>query len=451
MQLTFLGATKTVTGSKYLLEHNNKKILIDCGLFQGLKELRLLNWEPLPINPRNIDAIILTHAHIDHSGYIPRLVKDGFRGKIYCSEGTFDLCKILLPDSGYLQEEDAHAANRYGYSKHKIALPLYNEAEAQESLEYFQTVEFGKAFHFADDFHFTLSHSGHILGSSFISVVAGKDKIVFSGDLGRLNDPLMKAPAMIESADYLLIESTYGDRLHSKENPLKQIAEVINKTAARGGMVIIPAFAVGRAQSILYYIYQLKKDGLIPNLPVFLDSPMAISVSNLLCKYSNEHRLGEDLCQLVCDGAKYVRDVEESKSLNKLNVPSIIISASGMASGGRILHHLKQYIGSHRNTILFAGYQAAGTRGAKLVAGAREIKIHGENYLVKAEIINLDNISAHGDYEEILTWLSHFRKPPKKTFIVHGDIDSALSLQEKIVARFGWKTDIPEYLQRENL
>ncbi len=416
-----------------------------------MKELRLLNWEPLPINPKNIDAIILTHAHIDHSGYIPHLVKNGFRGKIYCSQATFDLCKILLPDSGYLQEEDANAANRYGYSKHKIALPLYTEVEAEESLQYFQIVEFGKAFHFADDFHFTLSRSGHILGSSFISLIAGKDKIVFSGDLGRLNDQLMQAPAAIESADYLLIESTYGDRLHSTENPLQQIADVVNKTASRGGMVIIPAFAVGRAQSILYYIYQLKKDDLIPDLPVFLDSPMAISASNLLCKHLNEHRLGKDLCGLVCEVAKYVRDVEESKSLDKLNVPSIIISASGMATGGRILHHLKQYIGNHKNTILFAGYQAPGTRGARLVSGAREIKIHGENYPVKAEIVDLDNMSAHADYEEILTWLGNFRKPPKKTFIVHGDVESAESLQEKIMTRLGWETNIPEYLQRENL
>jgi metallo-beta-lactamase family protein len=451
MQLTFLGATKTVTGSKYLIEYQDKKILIDCGLFQGLKELRLLNWEPLSINPKNIDAIILTHAHIDHSGYIPRLVKDGFRGKIYCSEATFDLCKILLPDSGYLQEEDAKAANRYGYSRHKIALPLYNKEEAEESLQYFQIVEFGKAFHILEDFHFTLSRSGHILGSSFINLFVGSKNIVFSGDLGRLNDPIMCTPAKIESADYLFIESTYGDLLHSTESPLKQIADVVNKTCERGGMLIIPAFAVGRVQSVLYYLYCLKRDKKIPNLPVFLDSPMSISASNLLCKHLNEHRLGKDLCGLVCEVAKYVHDVEESKSLDKLDVPSIIISASGMATGGRILHHLKHYISDHKNTVLFVGYQAAGTRGAKLVNGDKEIKIHGENYLVKAEIVNLDNISAHGDYEEILTWLSNFKKPPKKTFIVHGDLKSATSLQEKIITRLGWKTNIPEYLQRENL
>lgn len=451
MQLTFLGATKTVTGSKYLIEHNNKKILVDCGLFQGLKDLRLLNWEPLPINPRNIDAMILTHAHIDHSGYVPRLVKNGFKGKIYCSPATFDLCKILLPDSGYLQEEDARAANKYGYSKHQPALPLYNEAEAEESLKYFQTVEFGKAFYLADDFHFTLSRSGHILGSSFINLVAGKNNIVFSGDLGRLNDPLMRAPVEIESADYLLIESTYGDRLHSKESPLKQIADVVNKTCERGGMLIIPAFAVGRAQSILYYIYCLKRDKKIPDLPVFLDSPMAISASNLLDEYLNEHRLNKELCSLVCDTAKYVQSTEESKTLDQLNVPSIIISASGMATGGRVLHHLKRYIGDHKNTILFAGYQAAGTRGRSLIEGAKTVRIHGGDYDVKAEIIDLDNISAHADYEEILTWLTNFRKPPKKTFIVHGDLESAKSLQEKITTNLGWKAEIPEYLQRENL
>lgn len=451
MQLTFLGATKTVTGSKYLIEYKDKKILIDCGMFQGLKDLRLLNWQPLPISPGNIDAVILTHAHIDHSGYIPKLVKDGFRGIIYCSPATFDLCKILLPDSGYLQEEDAYAANRYGYSRHKPALPLYTKAEAEESLQYFQTVDFGKAFHIMEDFHFTLSHSGHILGSSFINLVAGKKNIVFSGDLGRLNDPLMRTPAIIESADYLLIESTYGDRLHSKENPLKQISDIINKTCERGGMLIIPSFAVGRAQSILYYLYCLKRDKKIPDLPVFLDSPMSISVSNLLCQYKNEHRLNEENCTLVCEVAKYVRDVEESKKLDQLKVPSIIISASGMATGGRILHHLKHYIGDHKNTILFVGYQAADTRGRKLVNGAREIKIHGEMFPVKAEIIELNNISAHADYKEILNWLGNFRKPPKKTFITHGDIESAESLREKIIQNLGWKINIPEYLQKENL
>jgi metallo-beta-lactamase family protein len=261
----------------------------------------------------------------------------------------------------------------------------------------------------------------------------------------------MHTPAHIESADYLLIESTYGDRLHSTENPLKQIADIVNKTCERGGMLIIPAFAVGRAQSILYYLYCLKRDKKIPDLPVFLDSPMAISASKLLCKYHNEHRLNDDTCSLVCEVAKYVRDVEESKSLDRLNVPSIIISASGMATGGRILHHLKHYIGDHKNTILFAGYQAGGTRGRKLVDGAKKIKIHGEIFSVKADIVSLDNLSAHADYEEILTWLGNFKNPPKKTFIVHGSIESAEALQKKIIAKFGWKTEIPEYLQRENL
>ncbi len=452
MQLTFLGATETVTGSKYLLEFNNKKILIDCGLFQGLKELRLRNWDKLPISPKNIDYVILTHAHIDHSGYIPLLIKNGFKGKIYCSEATYKLCCILLPDSGYLQEEDARRANKYGYTKHSPALALYTEKDALESLKYFQSVDFGKPIYFADDFHFSLSRSGHILGSSFISIYYGNKTIIFSGDLGRMHDPIMKTPAKLDNCDYLVIESTYGDRLHTENSPEKEMAEVINSTAKKGGSIIIPAFAVGRAQIILYYLYQLKQSKSIPDIPIFLDSPMAINATSLLCNFKNEHQLNEGLCQDICAVAKYIKTVDESKSLDNYNVPIIIISASGMATGGRVLHHLKHFMVDQKNTILFSGYQAIGTRGDRMMRGEKLIKIHGEMYPVNARIENITGLSAHADYSEILQWLSNFHNAPKKIFITHGEKDAALAVKTKIAEIFN-KSEIiiPKYLQKETI
>ena len=451
MQLTFLGAAQTVTGSKYLLKYNNRKILVDCGLFQGQKELRQRNWQGLGFSPRNIDAVILTHAHIDHSGYVPLLVKNGFRGKIFCSGATFDLCKILLPDSGFLQEEDAARANKYGYTTHNPALPLYTREEAEESLKFFQPVNFGQAHYFTDDFYFTLSRAGHILGAAFVSVFCGNKSIIFSGDLGRPNDPTMKAPSHLQHTDYLLIESTYGDRVHEPTNPLEVLQETIIKTVERGGVMVIPAFAVGRAQNIMYYLYQLKQQNSIPNIPIFLDSPMAIDASEILCKYSGEHRLSKELCRKVCAIATYVRRPEESKKLNQIKVPIIIISASGMLEGGRVLHHLKNYISDHKNTILFSGFQVPGTRGDKIMRGDKEIKIHGEFYEVKAEIVKMINSSAHADSEEILDWLGNFKKPPKKTFITHGTPESAAGLKARIKERLGWNVAIPQYLHSEEL
>ncbi len=453
MKLTFLGATGTVTGSKYLLEHEDKKILIDCGLFQGLKELRLRNWEKLPVDPASIDAVLLTHAHIDHSGYIPLLVKRGFKGKIYCSGATFDLCAILLPDSGYLHEEDAKRANRYAYSKHKPALPLYTRKDAEESLKQFKAVGFDKPRHLEGGLTFTLGRSGHILGSAFIRVSDEQTSILFSGDLGRANDPVMKPPVHMQSVDYLVLESTYGDRLHEDSHPLDKIGEIIRKTVARGGSVIIPAFAVGRTQSILYYIHELKQAKAIPAaIPVFLDSPMAINATQLLCRHQNDHRLSEKLCTDACHVAKYVHTAEESKALDSGNgVPAVIISASGMATGGRILHHLKHFIGDPRNTILFTGYQAAGTRGARLVHGEGEIKIHGRMWPVRAQVEELHNTSAHADYGEILDWLRHFQEPPRKVFITHGEPAAASSLQMKIEEHFGWHAVVPDYLQTVEL
>jgi len=453
MKLTFLGATQTVTGSKYLLEDGNQKIMIDCGLFQGLKELRLRNWDKFPINPKSIDAVLLTHAHIDHSGYLPLLVKNGFEGKIYCSDATFDLCKILLADSAYLQEEDAARANKYGYTKHKPALPLYTQEDVIETLQHFKAVDFGKDIPLNDVLSFKLSRVGHILGAASIRVDDGHTSIVFSGDVGRPNDPVMKPPAQIQEADYLVVESTYGNRLHDKSDPLDQLEAIITKTIARGGSVIIPSFAVGRAQSLMYYIHTLIEKKRIPDIPVYLDSPMAINASNLLKQHYADHKLSPDLCADICSSVIYTQTPEQSKEIyNKNNgLPVVVISASGMATGGRILHHLKHFIGDKRNTILFAGFQAAGTRGARLINGEKEIKIHGEFHPVRAEILNLENISAHADYEEMLEWLGHFRKPPRKTFLTHGEAEAAEAFKKKIEEHLHWNVEVPIYLEQVDL
>ncbi|MCB1783494.1 MAG: MBL fold metallo-hydrolase [Alphaproteobacteria bacterium] len=453
MKLTFLGATGTVTGSKYLLEDGGKRFLIDCGLFQGLKELRLRNWEKLPIDPASLDAVILTHAHIDHSGYLPLICRNGFKGPVYCSSGTADLCNILLPDSAYLQEEDAERANRYGYSKHSPALPLYTQEDAKAALQQIKPVSFGDEHRLSDMLSFRLTHAGHILGAACVTINDGMTSLTFSGDLGRLHDPVMIAPAQIQETDFLLLESTYGDRLHDKADPLDQLEEIIIRTAARGGTVVVPAFAVGRAQSLMYYIYMLKSTGRIPDIPVYLDSPMAISATRLLQKHHAEHRLSKDLCGAVCSSVFYTQTVDQSKEIYGKNngLPSIIISASGMATGGRVLHHLKHFIGDPRNTVLLAGFQAAGTRGAKLAAGEKDIKIHGDSHPVRAEICKLDTMSAHADYEEILEWLRHFRQAPRKTFLTHGEPEAALSLKAKIEEKLGWTVVIPEYGQKEEL
>jgi metallo-beta-lactamase family protein len=450
MKLTFLGATETVTGSRYLVE-DNARILVDCGLFQGRKDLRLRNWAPLPVAPSSIHALVLTHAHLDHSGYIPLLVKNGFKGPIYCSHATADLCGILLPDSGHIQEEDAEAANRHGYSKHHPALPLYTEDDARKCLGNLHPVPYGRPHALSDDMSFTLHRAGHILGASCIELRGGDGtSVLFSGDLGRLNDPVMKPPAEMQEADYLLIESTYGDRLHDQTDPLKEIGEVIYRTVTRGGSVLIPAFAVGRAQAIVYYIYMLQKEGRIPQgVPVYLDSPMAINVSELLLKYPNDHRLSHEICLGMGRLAQYIRTPEESKGLDQNPaMPKIIISASGMATGGRVLHHLKHMAGDRRNTILLAGYQAEGTRGDRLARGEREIKIHGQMRAVEAEIVKMDSMSAHADSGEILTWLGHFRRPPKKTFITHGEVSSAEALRKKIETQLGWDAVVPAYMQK---
>lgn len=446
MELTFLGATETVTGSKYLIRSEGDSFLIDCGLFQGYKALRKRNWEPLPLNPVDLKAVLLTHAHLDHTGYLPLLVKNGFKGPIYSTKATRDLCSILLPDSGYLQEEDARRANKYGYTKYKPAFPLYTKLEAEETLKYFKTIEYDNHYQLSGGLSASWSMAGHILGSSFITLNEADKSILFSGDMGRPNDPVLMNPSKPKNVDYLVLESTYGNRLHDKSSPEQKLGNLIRETAERGGTVVIPSFAVGRAQNILYYLYQLKSNGKIPDIPVYLDSPMAINATKILCSNANEHKLSQEMCSQICGIATYTTTTEESKQINQNPLPKIIISASGMATGGRILHHLKHYASSYRNLILFTGYQAGGTRGARIIHGAKTVRIHGADIPIEAQVEYLTNTSAHADYDEMLNWLGALTNAPKQIIITHGEVDAAKSLKEIIESEFEYSCSIPQYL-----
>jgi len=444
VRLTFLGGAGTVTGSKYLVEAGGRRVLVDCGLFQGLKELRLLNWARLPVDPASIDAVVLTHAHLDHSGYLPLLVRNGFRGPVHCTPPTSDLCAILLPDSGYLQEKEAEYANRHGFSKHRPALPLYTAQEAIASLDRFEPKRVGHAFDVVAGVTAHLRPAGHILGAATVELSADGRTIVFSGDLGRTGSPTMPDPEPVHAADYVVVESTYGDRMHDATDPEDVLAEIIVRTAGRGGSVLMPIFAVGRIQTILHHIRRLKIAGRIPDLPVFVDSPMASAASKVFANHLGAHRFDAKQCVELAAAARYVDSVEESKRLGESRVPRIILSASGMATGGRVLHHLKVLAPDPANTILFAGYQAAGTRGAAMVAGARSVKIHGAQVTVAAEVANLGMLSAHADREEILSWLSKFERPPRHCFVTHGEPPASEALRADIERRLGWKCSVPQ-------
>jgi metallo-beta-lactamase family protein len=451
LTLSFLGAAGTVTGSRHLLALDSERILVDCGLFQGLKQLRLRNWAPFPVPPGSLASVVLTHAHLDHTGYLPALVRDRFGGPIHCSEATDDLCRLLLPDSGHLQEQDAEFANRHGFSKHKPAMPLYGVADAERALTQFSSVAFEQERVVAGGARIRLRHAGHILGAAIVEVAWGGKCVVFSGDLGRYGDPILPDPAAIEAADYLVVESTYGDRAHKPVDPRAILEEVIEQTAARGGTIIIPAFAVGRAQTLLFHLERLKASGRLQNLRVYLDSPMAIDASDLLCRHAGDHKLSAAQCRALCAVAHYVRSADESKALTADPMPKIIVSASGMATGGRVLHHLKRYAPDPRNTIIFAGYQAAGTRGAAMLAGAESIKIHGAYVPLRAEIVNLSMLSAHADAGEILRWLKGFKQPPRMTFIVHGEPTAADVLRRRIQEELGWPCKVAEQLEKVEL
>jgi len=429
-------------------------MMIDCGLFQGLKELRQRNWEPLPVKPQSIGWVVLTHAHIDHTGYLPRLVRDGFTGPVYATDSTADLLEIMLPDSARIQEEDAEYANRKGFSKHKPALPLYNEQDARAALKQVESVQFDEDVRLSKFLSVRFVPAGHILGSSFVVAnITERDRppvrVTFSGDLGRYDEPILNDPSNPEDTDYLLVESTYGNRLHEDTNPKERLAEIINATAERGGKVIIPAFAVGRTQLLIYYLRELEDEGRIPVLPVIIDSPMGVSATKLYTKHKGEHDLDMQHYERAQRNALSTRNFSlvqgrgGSKALNSLAGPAIIISASGMATGGRVLHHLEHNLPDPASTVVFVGYQAAGTRGRRLVEGENEIKIHGQFIPVRAHIESIGSLSAHADSSEIMRWLSGFSRPPKKTFVIHGEQDSAEALRDKIEKELGWNVVVP--------
>jgi len=451
MQLRFLGGIGTVTGSKFLIEHEGRRLLVDCGLFQGLKQLRLRNWQSLPVPASSIEAVVLTHAHIDHSGFIPRLVELGFRGKVYATPATTELCQILLADSGHLQEEEARYANRHAFSKHQPALPLYTEDTARRAMTRFELRQIDETFEPLPGFEARFLRAGHILGSASVHLSCRSGSIMFSGDLGRSDDLVMKPPAMPVGADFVLVESTYGNRTHAFEDPLARLAEVISRTASRGGVVILPSFAVGRAQTLLHVIQRLKAARRIPDLPVYLNSPMATDVTAVFRRHAEEHRLSSEECRAMCAGVKIVNGEEESRELNRMRYPGIILAGSGMATGGRVVHHLKSYAPDARNAIVFAGFQAAGTRGAALVGGARQIKIHGEWFPVRAEVVSLEGLSSHADREDLLRWVAALPRAPRHIYVTHGEPEAADSLRQAIQERHKWACSVPEYLEIANL
>ncbi len=446
VSITFLGGTGTVTGSKYLVRHGEQSLLVDCGLFQGYKLLRLRNWTPLPIAPNEIDAVLLTHAHLDHSGYLPLLAKEGFSRHVYATTGTRDLCRILLPDSGHIQEEDAAFANRHAFSKHTPALPLYTQQDALDCLPLLKTVNFGQPFQPIPGWRATFSSAGHILGASSILLEVAGRRILFSGDLGRPDDLIMNPPANAPAADTVLIESTYGDREHPKEEVLAELGPALNKLAKRGGVAVIPVFAVGRAQALLHAINLLKARGDIPtSLPIFLDSPMAVHSTHLFEHHPGEHRLNSKETHALTHSATMVRSTDESKALANRHGPMVILSASGMATGGRVLHHLGLYASDPRNMIILTGFQAPGTRGATLASGAKSVRIHGRDVAVNAEVVQLQSASAHADANQLLAWLRTMPKAPDQVYVVHGEMGAADEFRKRIQRELGWRAVVPEH------
>lgn len=445
MRITFLGGTGTVTGSKFLVETKNARILVDCGLFQGHKSLRERNWEEPPLDIHSLDAVILTHAHLDHSGYIPVLYKNGYRGPVFTHHATKGLCKILLADSGNIQEEDAKYLSKHRLSKHENPLPLYDRATAEACMKLFESIDFDEQVS-VKDVVFHLQSAGHILGAASIIMEAAGKRLGFSGDVGRPDDILMKPPKPLPELDVLLLESTYGNRRHDEEDAFEQLKDIVNETAKSGGVLLIPSFAVGRAQCLQHMLATLMNENKVPRMPIYLDSPMAINVSGIYCQHASEHRLNHDQCMAMCNLATYTKSVEESKAISDQHYPHIIIAGSGMATGGRILHHFKRLLSKQNTSVLFPGYQAGGTRGAKMLSGVDVIKIHGEWIPIKAKVSVLNTLSGHGDYVDIEKWLKESAlKDGTQILLIHGDPDALEGMRDHLSRETKFSIDIAGY------
>lgn len=444
--LRFLGAAGTVTGSRYLVEWANRRILIDCGLFQGFKQLRRRNRKPFQVRPGTIDTVLLTHAHLDHSGYLPALIHAGFRGRVLSTPATKELCGLILPDSGHLQEEEAKYARRKQYSEHKKPMPLYTLKDAQAALEQFDTVSFNERIGLGDGISAEFIPAGHLLGAAQIRLTINGTTVHFSGDLGHAKDPMMRAPVPFGGADVLVCESTYGNRKHPDIDPEAELAPVLKRVFARGGTVLIPSFAVGRAQGLMYHVARLMKRDEIPFVPVYLNSPMAVDATEIYHRHHEEHHVSWEDCVNMFRVAKRVNSVEQSKELNTRRGPIIIISASGMLTGGRILHHLVSFGGDRRNAIILSGFQAGGTRGASLAGGARNLRIFGQEHRIEAEVVQLETFSGHADADEILSWMGA-AAPPRMTYLTHGELEAADTLRRRVAHELGRNARVPEHLE----
>ncbi len=464
LSLTFLGAARTVTGSKHLLRSGEEQLLVDCGLFQGLKSLRERNWQALPLKSRDIGAVVLTHAHLDHVGYLPRLVGQGFNRAVFCTPATAELAKVVMLDAAHLQEEDAERANRKRYTRHSPARPLFTVGDAERAIKLLHPLGYHRSFPVLKGFSAEFINAGHLLGSGYVRVIhegSGRT-VLFGGDLGRYGRPVLPDPEPVAEADFLLVESTYGDRVHEPDDAGEHLAQIINETAERGGKVIIPAFALGRIEEVLYWIGRLEDERRIPSLPVYVDSPMASTVlasyrsrlneldpeiSNATSDHDKAKR-DRDLCAFCTDKLKVVTSIPESRSVQESTTPSIVISSSGMATGGRVLHHLVHGLPDPRNTVLFVGYQSAGTRGRQLRDGVKMVRIHWQEVPVRAQIAAIDSMSAHADSNEIVRWLRGFTRPPSTTFLVHGEPDPMDTLKRRIEAELGWKVHTPGHQEQ---